>query len=69
VRKHALLYERKSDIEPVRQKILKREDRFFTELLQVEFHHGGVDGKDFLSGLELGIVDLATLSIIFVNAV
>jgi hypothetical protein len=69
VREHALLYERKSDIEPVRRKILKREDRFFTELVQVEFYHGGVGGKDFLSGLELGIVDLATLSIIFVNAV
>jgi hypothetical protein len=53
----------------VRRKILKREDRFFTKLVQVEFHHGEVDGKDFLSSLELEIVDFATLSIIFVNAV
>jgi len=69
VRAQALLNERKSDIEPVRRKVLKSADRFFTEFVQVEFHQGGVGGKDFLFGLMLGIVDSAALSIIFVNAV
>lgn len=52
----------------MRRQILKRE-RFFTELEQVEFHHGGEGGKDFLFGLILGIIALAALSIIFVNVV
>jgi len=69
VRAHALLYKRKSDIEPVRRKVLKREERFFTELVQVEFHQGGVGGIDFLFGLMLGIVDIAALLMMFVNAV
>jgi hypothetical protein len=69
VRAHALLYKRKSDIEPERRKVLKSEDLFFTELVQVAFHHGGVGGKDFLFGFVMGIVNLTALSIIFVKVV
>lgn len=68
-RAHALLYRRKSDIEPVRRKVLKSEDRFFTELVQVSFHQGGAGGKDFLIGFMLGIVAIAALSMMLVSAV
>lgn len=36
-------------------------------LIQVELHHGGDGGKDFLFGLTVGIVYLTALSIIFVK--
>jgi len=67
VRAHAFLYERKSVIEPVRQKILKSSDLLLTASVQVEFHHGGEGGNVLLIDLLRGIVVKAELHIILVK--
>ena len=56
VRAQAFLYEKKSVMEPVRRKILKSKDLLLTASMQVEFHHGGEGGKDFVFGFLKGIV-------------
>jgi len=48
-------------MEPVRRKILKSKDLLLTASVQVEFHHGGEGGNNFVLGFLRRIVALAEL--------